>query len=198
MIYRGYTVFERTPLADPKNNISNPYIFVGSDFKKQEKAAFASTNSAFEWTYLARGKAEANTIRAFFEANKGRYGAFWLPSHKNDYTLTVSVIAGATQIVVKNAKRNFGLYGLKRHIYIPSLGFAAKIISVTLSDGTLNSDEIITLDTALPSGISILSQPSIQSLFLVRFKSDEFTLSKRDKVYFQTTLGFVELQGETP
>lgn len=198
MTYRGYTLFDRTPLAEAKNNISNPYIYVGSDFKKQEKAAFAATNSAFEWTYLARGKADANMLRSFFETNKGRYGAFWLPSYKNDYTLTVAAASGSNQLVVKNAKRNFGLYGLKRHLHIPSLGFAAKIISVTLSDGTLNSDEVITLDTALPSTISTLSQPNIQSLFLVRLKSDEFTLTKRDKVYFQTTLGFVELQGETP
>lgn len=195
MNYKGFELFPYTPFIDGQNNIiSNQFVEVGKETKKQTKTILTPTNRSSQWTFSAKTLAEAKALRAFFRSKKGRLTPFWLPSFKRDITLIAQANSGAMALYAKKALRNFGMYGQKRHLYIPTLSFAAKINAVTLIDATTQSDEILTIDTALTSNVEI---QMIQYLYLVRFNSDEFVLEK-DGTRFKTTFNFIELQGETP
>ncbi|WP_041963460.1 hypothetical protein [Sulfurospirillum cavolei] len=195
MTYKGHEIFPYIPLVDDQNNIiSNPYVLVGKEAKKQTKTILQPTNRQFAWTFSAKTLAEAKAMRAWFRSKYGRLTPFWLRSYKNDVTLTQQSATGSMLLYAKKTQRNFGLYGQKRHLLIPDLSFAAKITSVVFADATVNSDEVLTLDTALSN--TVFTQ-RIEYLYLVRFNSDEFVLEK-DGVRFKTTFNFIELQGETP
>jgi signal recognition particle receptor subunit beta len=195
MTYKGFELFPYVPFIDGQNNIiSNAFVEVGKETKRQNKTILTPTNRSFQWTFSAKTLAEAKAFRAFFEGKKGRLTPFWLPSFKRDITLITQANMGTITLYAKKALRNFGMYGQKRHIYIPTLGFAAKINAVTIIDATVQSDEILTIDTVLTNNVYM---QVIEYLFLVRFNSDEFVLEK-DGTRFKTTFNFIELQGETP
>ncbi|MDR1008007.1 MAG: hypothetical protein LBL65_05535 [Campylobacteraceae bacterium] len=220
MKYLEKEIFDKTPLSENEQAINNNYVLVGKDYKKQEKFIFEPAARKFRWTYALKTRDEARELRAFFRANFGRFGTFWLPSHKRDVEFISYHQNNINAFVAKYAQRGEGTYNQIRHIYIPALNFAAKVTFTQLQNGR----EIITLNKPLPDGLEpdntewnkifevdfydlfypfldaiLIKQKTnlIMNLFLVRFASDEFNLSKRDSVWMESSLEFVELQKES-
>jgi hypothetical protein len=221
MQYLGKEIFNKIPLLENDQSVNNDYVFVGKEYKKQEKFLFSPAAKKFKWTYALKTRDEARELRAFFRSNYGSFGSFWLPSHKRDIEFISYHPTNLYAFSAKFAARGAGTYEQKRHIYIPVLNFAAKITFVQ-SEG---DEEIITLNKPLPQGLErdneewnkifevdfhalfypfldaiLIKQKTdfLENLFLVRFANDEFSLQKRDAVWMQSTLEFAELQQETP
>lgn len=195
MNYLGNEIFDLCPIAEGQNSsISNEFTQIGKDYKYQSRFITKPAYREFTYTYHMPTRAKARELRAFFRSKAGRYGTFWLPSHKNDVELIDTVLAGSTSITVKNAKRSFGLNGLNRHIYIQELNYAGKILSVSVEDGTLNGNEVITLSNPLPN---ITTKVKISYLFYVRFNNDEFKETNLENIASRVNLTFKELQSET-
>jgi hypothetical protein len=192
MIYLDKNIFDTVPLLDNNSSVNNEYKLLGKDAKKQEKIVLKPTNRTFNYTFFANSLAKAHELRVFFNENFGRFGSFWLPSYKNDFEFIAYNSQNTNTFTAKTTARSYGIYNQKRHIYIPSLGYAAKITFVLEGD----SIDTITLSSALPSGIN--SDTKIMYLFLCRLNSDEFTLENVDNTAFKVNLTFAELQGETP
>lgn len=191
MTYLNFDIFNKKPLIEPQSHtIDNNYFLVGKEAKKQEKFSYESTVRAFSWTYILNTLKDVKDIRDFFRKNYGRYGAFWLPSFKNDFEFINYDPQNINAFTCKGANRSISLFGVKRHIYIPSLNYASKISVIT----TENDTENISLSLALPTGIT--KDTKIMNLYFVRFISDEFKLENNQTVY-KTTFGFIELQGES-
>jgi hypothetical protein len=191
MTYLGKQIFDKTPLIESQNTITNDYIEIGKEYKKQEKVTHKPTNREFQWSYIGNF-ALTRELRSFIRSNLGRYGAFWLPSFKSDFEFIGYDVNNVNQFTAKATNRTYGTYNIKRHIYMPFLNFAAKITFVQDNgDGT----ETIALNSAVPSGIT--QDAVITYLFYVRFNQDDFTTTKKGMIY-ENRLSFVELQGETP
>ncbi len=197
MKYKEMTIFPFVPLAQsPNHAISNDFVLVGKGYKKQEKYVTKPSSRRFEWEFAPKSLGEVRAMRDFFRLQRGRLGSFWLASFKQDIESTVLTAPNGSSILVRNARRSFGLFGHRRHIFIPSLNFAAKITSVTIPDGTLEGDELLGIEPSIPSLLPAGSE--IQLLFLVRFASDEFSYTQKGKNLFSVQLLFQEIQGETP
>jgi hypothetical protein len=191
MIYLNYDIFNTSPLLDPQSHsIDNNFFLVGKEAKKQEKFSYEAPFRTFSWTYHLKDLNTAREIRAFFRKNYGRYGSFWLPSFKNDFEFLDYDNQNLNAFKCKAANRGVTTFNIKRHIYIPSQNYASKITLVTEDNGV----ETISLSSQIPNGID--SNTKIMNLFFVRFASDEFKL-ENNQTSFKTTLGFVELQGES-
>jgi len=191
MTYLNFDIFDIVPLVDPQSNtIDNNYFLVGKEAKKQEKFSYEAPYRTFSWTYFLRNLGEARALRSFFRQKYGRYGSFWLPSFKNDFEFISYDPQNLNSIKCKAANRDVTLFNIKRHIFIPSLNFAAKVTLITVANGV----ETITLSSPAPVGIT--PDTTIMNLFFVRFNSDSFKLEKAETKY-KTTLSYIELQGES-
>ncbi len=190
-MYKGFEIFNFTPLRDLEKTHVLDYTIVGREEQKRKKFSFEKTKNSFSAEFLLASLEEIYQLREFFRRHKGKLKAFWLKSYKRDYTLVQSAVSGSTQLVVKKSYLEY-TFPFKRHIYIPSINFYAKIIGV--SENT--DSQVLYIDTPLPSQLD--SSELIMDIYLVRFNTDALVFTFRASNIAYTKLSFVELQEETP
>uniref|UniRef100_A0A6M3L1H0 Uncharacterized protein n=1 Tax=viral metagenome TaxID=1070528 RepID=A0A6M3L1H0_9ZZZZ len=196
MTYQGYYVFDVRPLKSPEPGMDflNEYVLVGNQIQQQAKYSHKLTERTLKFSYLQSSATEREWYRRFFDSYKGRYGKFWVPSWKRDYSLAVAAAPGASQFRCVQAFRSSALRGYKRHLYIPTdSSLCTKIQAVSSNLG----EEVITINPYFVNGLVIVGE--IMDLYLCRFDDDSFRCEMVDNgAWSQVQFSFQELQKETP
>lgn len=191
--YLTYDIFNDRPEYVPSFIHNNNYQILGKSYNSRIKYRFSEQEEIIEYKYFLKSETEIYNFRNFFRDKKGRFGKFWLPSWKIDFTLENAATTGSTALNVTGLNAKFQTH-LTRHIFIAP-NFYAKVNSYTLVDDdtvTLNLSTGITSD--LPVGTTI------SNLYFVRFDQDELTIlyNNIDFTNAEITVRFKELQPETP
>ncbi len=106
----------------------------------------------FEFSLLARTRAEITRLRKFLDDRSGRFSPFWLPSWNSDFELATSFGSGSTSIVVKEAgyARYVGVNKALRDIALIKRDLTMTFHRITAA--VSNGDDTETLTVAAPMG----------------------------------------------
>lgn len=154
----------------------------------------AEAQPMVEADFTGLDTAAAAQVEQFFDRMKGRRGAFFLPTWAQDFELAASAGSGATTITVggSDLATDFG-----------STDYATveEGLAVCLTDGTTiyrkitdisasGGNSVITVNAAWGAAISAANLARISRMPLVRFASDEMTMSWRTPLSAETRLTF--------
>jgi len=190
--YLTYPLLEVRPQFSLSGGCHDEFVLVGNELVKRSKFDFSPLNDVLSnITFVCRTAAEMYAVRNHFQTVLGRYGAFWIPSWNNDYQRSAPVLSGATSFPLVGDYAQLGYQistaDIVRHVYIPSSGQAAKVLSIL--------DNVITLGTALTQNLAATSH--ICNLYLGRMNSDSLRIEKAAGMW-KLQFDFIELQPETP
>ncbi len=197
MTYLGYTVWNTKPERDPdlQRGIRNNYVLVGRETQTQTKFSLVMSEEEMLFKYLQRTAPDRTAIKSFFDTNKGRYGLFWVPSWKTDFILTRTLTLLAGQFYSQVAYRENSLRLYTKHIYYddPTSPWAAKISSISNTDG----EDVVAFSPGAGTQVNI--GQTIMLLYLCRLDMDALQIQIiPGGSWTETTLQFRELQKETP
>lgn len=133
---------------------------------------------------VANGITERADLRSLFYTLNGRQVSIWLPTHADDFRLTVTVTAASTALSVENvgyARFGFNLIG-RRDIRI-ELHSGVVFYRQILDASEIDADtEQLVIDSALGQTVNPADVGRISFMALVRSNSDEFQIEHETDV----------------
>lgn len=183
-LYNGYYILPLRPnwLESMEESVERNFDHIDNPIGRRDYT-FHSELATVTRSFLFFFKGLQN-IDAFIKWHYARRGAqvpFWVPSWKNDLTLTDNIQIGDNFIkVVNNDYENLYLNRAGRdHLYICTKTkcepYARKIVSI-YTDQIDETKTVITLDSTFPAGHSVADIESISFMGLHRMASDEITI----------------------
>lgn len=149
---------------------------------------------SMEWPFQIHGRTEIDAVLAFFDAVRGRWGRFWLPSQKREF-IPVADHDGSDTVVCEPSgyvASGEDSGNTRRALLIRMAAgtwHARKIVNATLN---LDDNEALQLNDTIPAG----DIWSIEWLYLARLETDDLVLAFLDTTHADMTLSAVELPHE--
>lgn len=193
--YAGFAVWEIVPRERITVEIGSPWLWNGDPWQRQEKVVNEPVQRVVDLRLIQTSPAERRAVRDFFDARRGRFEPFWMPSHKRDLIVSRPAGSATTTLYVENHAEVFGLYGLARHVYQRATGQRFKIAGPAQQP---EGDVALTISPALTE--SLAPGDALEWLLLVRFGEDAMKIAASGFNDVLTEAGFSlkELQPETP
>lgn len=199
MIYASHEVFLFHPQSPPipTANYTGDGLQIGTPFGAKKILPRNPVATGHTFTFRQESNADRLALRDFFDARKGRYGAFWLPSWSSDVSVTATTAASATTLTINRTR--YADWIITGHLLVryPAADFATAVTAAVQSSATT---EDLTV-SATP--YTIEPTTPIHTLRLVRFADDalSFELVGRTaagNLVTTAALKLTELPRETP
>lgn len=165
---------------------------VSSKFELLPRSGVAQVAQSHNWTL--RGKKAIADFKGFIQRCGGRRYPWWLPSGNTDFTLVRPVLATDTALDVlqNDYETQVRAHPAYKHIQIAlrtGQVIRTRIASATTSD---EGNTRLVLAGAVGTAFSPADVVKISYLMLVRFASDEITISHRTEEVATVTAGVVQ------
>ena len=181
-------IFDLKPLIEPKITLKNDFKEVGKNIIT--KLVLTPSLREISLKYFVRDLARVRDIENFFiNSCKGRLNSFYMPSFKRDF----EVLGEFTNTNNFNAKRqhsNFGIVNQNLNLWIEAYSFANPVLDVRVD--TINEYEIVVLKDNF--NFTINKDSFISELMAVRFKSDEFEITKNANIGYEIEFSVQEVK----
>jgi hypothetical protein len=153
--------------------------------------SFQSTD--FNW--FVNGRTEAKAYRDFIDRRAGRLVPFWVPTWREDLTLTQQAASGSQAILVQNCGYTTRMYPdvSRRYLAIrtPTNGWIYRKVTSSADTG---ATETITLDAT--HGVTLPAGTIVSFLTLCRLADDAAEIDWETPIFGQATTRHMELPKE--
>lgn len=158
---------------------------------------YDETAIGYQATFERFSKAEIRDVLDFFDAQRGRWGTFYLPSSMQDVEITAAF--GATDKILQVTDIDFSSYWDDTN--------AGRALIIFWPDGTWKAQEIVSagagtirLNAGLGKSATSDEVPHLMAAFLdrARFDQDEITIEYKTQSIAETELSFRTVKWTMP
>jgi len=200
MTYLDYDVWLTRPTRrkTPSITITSDNEMLGKLYSQQRRVFLYNLPiSEYVFEFFQYDQSERQTLLAFFDSMKGRYGKFWLPSFKQDVSLTQASGGGEEILYIQNINFTYIYYGdgYPKHLLIrlPSSDFGCVVYGSDIVDA---DTEELYISPVLPEALATTKE--INFLSLVRFNQDELLFTQLEGNSSTCNIKFLEVINEYP
>lgn len=196
--FNGREVFPFSPnwKADPQVKLEHPVERI--DFSRgriQIVTPIAFSSRIFSADFWGKTAAEAESVREFFDRQKGRRGEFYTPTFENDLPLKSAALSGATSFRVAGPESalDYDSDPTLRAVQIvmnDGTKQYARVSNISLSSG----DSQVNLSTALTGAIDPGTVRRISWMPACRLASDELLVTWRSSQVAEIRLAIQTLE----
>lgn len=194
-------------LIDPRDQIQEGHESYartsGEAWTPREFFSFGPSNVTLSFPILMRTLDEQWEVEEHFRTVKGKEGMFWLPSFVGVIKAAADANAAAASIEIQDTLEEFGLKGIKRHIWLPDVKEGYEISNPV---GNVSNNIDVDISPVLASNIK--EGDELWGLYLMHFAIDRLRIESTDLYYTdvdgtrynvkRAQLEFTESQSETP
>lgn len=200
MNYLGFDVLESAPNAREAQTDTlrrSLAILDPGVGKRAIRARDQASPTPRTYLWTAQGKAQIVALQTWLAARKGQAVPFWLPSFRQDLTLSQDISPSDTIIHIQDigyAKHMFPGTNARRHlVFFHSSGWLLrKVTAASASAG----EEALTLSAQL--SLSFAKAGRLGFLLFCRLATDEPELVYRTDSVAECSLPYVEIPEEAP
>lgn len=152
--------------------------------------------------YLQRDTTEAQAIVDFFRRQKGRRGAFYLPSYDDDLKLEATASSGGNTLTVSAGSAtsllaaDAGGYDGAQEAICVRLGDGTMLYRLVQSVATAGANRVLTCSGTWPVALSTANVRGVSWMPLCRFASDILEMTWLSDAVAQTQISFQSLMTE--
>lgn len=160
-----------------------------------DRAGIGFGSQTFQWWMSTHAAVQG--LRDFFDSRTGRLVPFWVPSWREDLTLSSATTSGDTSIQVKACGYSSGMFQDKARRYLVLWkADGAMIFRKVTSASSVGSIESLGLDSAV--GAILPADTPISFLTLCRMDNDELEISWKTTEFATANVEHVEIPREVP
>ena len=202
--WQGFDILETEPnrLGPLEDNVERDFVLLDSRTGKRwadELTAAPAMMRPFVWTAFSR--AQAQEMREFLDARKGRAIPFWLPSWQQDLGLRTDAIQAQTILElewVRYTQLMFPDSAARRHLRVFGLGEAPSYHYIDDAEDPGDwIEESITITPGAPRDLPAATT-TLSFLRLCRLEDDEVEVAWESRAVAHAILRVREIPNEAP